>query len=237
MKNLRDMTVKQIKAYMKENNISIDKAYKMRKAELIEAIEIIESVDEKINSMKLKTYKADYEDENFEIIIAHSDEEAFDVALGYEIEHGALFNVFEVDDNYDEIREVNIYDFDNAELDLDTEETKEEIIKQADDKTQEIDISTLYTCKLNLGDADEDISDWEESDKEYFELDKRHYEGLIEELENKYGDKLDHIEDYRYSISNLEENDLEVLEELFSDTESNLDYCYIKYDFMELEAV
>lgn len=99
-----------------------------------------------------------------------------------------------------------------------------------------LDLKT-YTCKLDLGNSDEDISNWEESDKEYFELDKRHYEGLIEELENKYGDKLDHIENYRYSISNLDESDLEVLEGLFSDTESNLDYCYIRYDFIEKEAV
>lgn len=94
----------------------------------------------------------------------------------------------------------------------------------------------LYTCKLDLGDADEDISDWEESDKAYFELDKKHYEGLIEELENKYGDRLDHIEGYRYSVSNLNEDDIEFLESLIQDTESNLDYCYVRYDFEEVEA-
>lgn len=100
----------------------------------------------------------------------------------------------------------------------------------------ELKSNQLYTCKLDLGDADEDISDWEESDKEYFELDKRHYEGLIEELENKYGDKLDHIEGYRYSVSNLNEDDIELLESLIQDTESNLDYCYVRYDFEEVEA-
>lgn len=39
MKDLRSMTVKQIKGYMKENNISVDRAYKMKKEELIVAIE------------------------------------------------------------------------------------------------------------------------------------------------------------------------------------------------------
>lgn len=39
MKDLRSLTVKQIKEYMKENNICIEKAYKMRKEELIVAIE------------------------------------------------------------------------------------------------------------------------------------------------------------------------------------------------------
>lgn len=94
-----------------------------------------------------------------------------------------------------------------------------------------------YICKLDLGDADEDISDWDESDKEYFELDLEYYEGLIEELENKYDDRLDNIEDYRYTISDLNADDLENLERLFNDTESNLDYCYIKYDFEEKEVI
>ncbi|MDY2737143.1 hypothetical protein, partial [Intestinibacter sp.] len=143
-KDLRSMTVKQIKEYMQENNIKITGAYKMKKAELIEAIEIIESVDEKIESIKSKTYKADYEDENFVVITAYSDEEAVDEAFSYENEHGALFNLFEVDDNYDAIREVRIDDFYNTELDIETEETK---IMQADDKTQEI----LETENLFIG--------------------------------------------------------------------------------------
>lgn len=60
------------------------------------------------NLEEQKTYKADYEDENFEIITAYSDKEAYDQAFSYEDEHGYLFNVFEVNDNYDEIREVKV---------------------------------------------------------------------------------------------------------------------------------
>ena len=39
MKDLRSMTVREIKSYMQENNIKISRAYKMRKEELIKAIE------------------------------------------------------------------------------------------------------------------------------------------------------------------------------------------------------
>lgn len=51
-------------------------------------------------------YKAEYEDENFEIIYANDDREAMTEAIKYEDEHGIIFNLFEIDKNYDEIRMV-----------------------------------------------------------------------------------------------------------------------------------
>lgn len=68
--------------------------------------EFVQSLVVTENQEETKTYKADYEDENFEVISAESDIEAFEIAKSYEDEHGCLFNLFEVDDNYDEIREV-----------------------------------------------------------------------------------------------------------------------------------
>lgn len=74
---------------------------------IVENLEITEYIEEP-ETKELKTYKADYEDDNFEVITAYSDEDAFDEALSYEYEHGALFNVFEVDEDnyYEEVREV-----------------------------------------------------------------------------------------------------------------------------------
>lgn len=54
----------------------------------------------------LKMYKAEYEDENFEMILADNDNEAMKEAGRYESEHGIVFNLFEIDENYDEIRTV-----------------------------------------------------------------------------------------------------------------------------------
>ena len=51
-------------------------------------------------------YKAEYEDEEFEIIYANSDNEAMNEADKYESEHGIVFVLFEIDENYDEIRTV-----------------------------------------------------------------------------------------------------------------------------------
>ena len=56
----------------------------------------------KVNDM----YKAEYADENFEIIYADNDSEAMEEAEKYEEEHGTAFNIFEIDENYDEIRTV-----------------------------------------------------------------------------------------------------------------------------------
>ena len=51
-------------------------------------------------------YKAVYEDEEFEIICADNDNEAMKEADNYESEHGIVFNLFEIDENYDEVRTV-----------------------------------------------------------------------------------------------------------------------------------
>ena len=51
-------------------------------------------------------YKAEYEDEEFEIIYAENDKEAMKEAESCEDEHGIVFNLFEIDENYNEIRMV-----------------------------------------------------------------------------------------------------------------------------------
>lgn len=49
-------------------------------------------------------YKAEYEDDNFEIITADTDSEAIEVAETYEPEHGIIFNVYEISNDYENIR-------------------------------------------------------------------------------------------------------------------------------------
>ena len=54
---------------------------------------------------KERIYKAEYEDENFEIFsYCGNDEEALKEAKKCEIEHGYLWNLSEVNEDYDEIR-------------------------------------------------------------------------------------------------------------------------------------
>ena len=51
-------------------------------------------------------YKADYADDNFEVIYADNDKEAMKEAEKYESEHGIVFNVFEIDEEYNEVRTI-----------------------------------------------------------------------------------------------------------------------------------
>lgn len=44
-------------------------------------------------------YRAEYEDERFEMILADNDNEAFEKAQEMEEEFGTLFNLFLLDDN------------------------------------------------------------------------------------------------------------------------------------------
>ena len=54
----------------------------------------------------MKTYKVNYADDNFEIVYADNDREAFTEAEEYEKEHGNIFDIFEIDEEYNEIRTV-----------------------------------------------------------------------------------------------------------------------------------
>ena len=51
-------------------------------------------------------YKAVFEDDEFEIIDADNDKEAIEESYKCESEHGIVFNVFEIDENFDEVRTV-----------------------------------------------------------------------------------------------------------------------------------
>ena len=51
-------------------------------------------------------YRAEYEDDNFEMILADNDNEAFEQAKEMEEERGTLFNVFLLDDDNNEVRTV-----------------------------------------------------------------------------------------------------------------------------------
>lgn len=56
---------------------------------------------------ELRTYKAEYEDDEIEVFsYCSTDDEALDEAFSFEDEHGALFNLFELDSDYNEIRTV-----------------------------------------------------------------------------------------------------------------------------------
>ena len=51
-------------------------------------------------------YKAEYADEEFEIICADNDNEALEEANRYEEIHGIMFNLFEIDSDYNETRTI-----------------------------------------------------------------------------------------------------------------------------------
>jgi hypothetical protein len=55
---------------------------------------------------KRKIYKAEYEDENIEIFNSDSDCKALQEAWSYEKYHGTLFNLFVINDDYEEIETV-----------------------------------------------------------------------------------------------------------------------------------
>ena len=51
-------------------------------------------------------YKAEYEDEEFELLSSDNYDDAFKEANEYEKEHGLLFNIYLLDDDYNEIETV-----------------------------------------------------------------------------------------------------------------------------------
>lgn len=53
-----------------------------------------------------KIYRMEFEDGNFEYSLANNDSEVLEEAGGYEEEHGTVYNIFEEDEDGNEIRTV-----------------------------------------------------------------------------------------------------------------------------------
>ena len=55
----------------------------------------------------MRTYKAEFEDDEIEVFsYCSNDDEALKEAFSMESEHGTLFNLFEVDEDYNTLRTV-----------------------------------------------------------------------------------------------------------------------------------
>lgn len=85
----------------------------------------------------------------------------------------------------------------------------------------------LYDCWFRLCPLDDDL---EESDIDI-------YNDMLGEIEKEYDDRLDNIEGFWYTISDLTEIDMDILETLFEKTEEKLNNSYISYDFDEVDEV
>lgn len=55
---------------------------------------------------ELKIYKAEFEDDEIEILEAYTDNEACNESWKLEKEHGSLFNLYLLDDDYNEIETI-----------------------------------------------------------------------------------------------------------------------------------
>lgn len=93
-----------------------------------------------------------------------------------------------------------------------------------------------FRCKFELM-GDEEASRWDESYTEYDEADLRYFNELIDLLDRKYPDLLENLEDNKYELSYLREEDLNEVEELLDEFENKMDCCYIRYDFIEAGEV
>lgn len=72
-------------------------------------IEMLERAIKEVSTKKKnkdKTYKAEYQDEEFEVFTCENDEDAMKEAKDYEEVHGILFNLFEINEDYDDIRTI-----------------------------------------------------------------------------------------------------------------------------------
>lgn len=306
-KDLRSMTVKEIKAYMQEHMIKIAGAYKMRKEELIVAIEKAIAKEEIFDPDKTYIFSKDRYLERIEKVngkdlrnsLVNNNEfmDWLNRLDGQEVKQSStVFNRVYVDDEDDTFsRDVCVEKPEEVKLDRTTrdninalnsllqkvekkvKESKKEAaitgldlaldmcdeiyenltdakkyklmsvkdiektrasINQMEEriKLNKAKLEQAHTCKFKLGGADEDTSRWDESDAEYFEMDLRYFDSFIDELDAKYDDRLDRIDDYRYTVSNLSDEELGELERLFNELDNDMDYCWISYDFIEVEA-
>ncbi len=87
----------------------------------------------------------------------------------------------------------------------------------------------METLRFELHGASEDTSNWDECDVELLEYDIIDFEKFIDKLDAKYGDCMDHINDYRYSITLNENQEKELVEE-FEEMDRKLEHCFISYE-------
>lgn len=87
----------------------------------------------------------------------------------------------------------------------------------------------METIKFELVGANEDTSNWDECDAEMLEYDIINFEKFIDKLDAKYGDYMDHINDYRYSIILNEKQQKEFIEEI-EEIDCKLEHGFISYE-------
>lgn len=87
----------------------------------------------------------------------------------------------------------------------------------------------METLRFELHGASEDTSNWDECDAELLEYDIIDFEKFIDKLDVKYGDWMDHINDYRYTITLNEKQEKELVEE-FEEMDRKMEHCFISYE-------
>ena len=88
------------------------------------------------------------------------------------------------------------------------------------------------TLIFELHGADEDTSNWDECDLEYLEYDIIDFDKFIDKLDAKYGDYMNHINDYRYTIKLNRNQEKELIEE-FEKMDHKMEQCFISYDSID----
>lgn len=97
---LNRLTVRELRQMIKDLELPIEKSYRFRKVELIDAILKVSGI------VEMKTYKVEFDDENFVIIKAENDTDAMLIADNLADERDVkVFDITRVDENYEEIDE------------------------------------------------------------------------------------------------------------------------------------
>lgn len=85
--------------------------------------------------------------------------------------------------------------------------------------------------RFQLTNYDIKIVDYEgEKTEKQIERDIENFNEFIEAKRNKYADRLDEIDDYRYELSNLSENEFIFNLAALSVLEEEFEICFIEYE-------
>lgn len=85
--------------------------------------------------------------------------------------------------------------------------------------------------RFELTNYDIEVVDYEgEETEQQLERDIENFNKFIEAKRNKYADRLDEIDDYRYELSNLSENEFIFNLAALSVLEEEFEICFIEYE-------